>query len=99
MRRSRPGRAYGGRAGTANRPRRYIYGCTAAAHLTISAAPSDKFVRGVVAELVRDPRVVAAMQPDEDDPRVDREQRTACLPRTSVTSMLGYVGHRVVSFS
>lgn len=73
---------YGGTERTANRPRKFLYRCTSTAHLTVSTRQTDEHVRGVVAELVRDPRVVAAMQP-HDDPLLaaDRERRTALAAR------------------
>lgn len=65
-----------------NDKRRYLYRCTAAAHLTIMTSKTDEFVRRVVAEMLRDPRVVAGLQP-HDNPRVaaDREKRTALASR------------------
>jgi DNA invertase Pin-like site-specific DNA recombinase len=42
-------------------PRRVKYLCAEGLHLTISAEPTDDFVRQVVAERVRDPRVIAAL--------------------------------------
>jgi site-specific DNA recombinase len=72
---------YGGTARTTNRTRRYLYRCTAAAHLTISTDKTDEFVKGVVAALVRDPRVVAAMHPRDDSLRADRELRNAMASR------------------
>jgi hypothetical protein len=73
---------YGGTPKTANRDRRYLYRCTTTAHLTISAEKTDAFVRGVVAELVRDPRVVAGMAPGDDDGlSADRERRVTFAAR------------------
>jgi DNA invertase Pin-like site-specific DNA recombinase len=61
--------------------RRYLYRCTAQAHLTVSAAPTDDYVLGVVAELIRDPRVVAAMHPGDGHLAADRERRTMLAAR------------------
>lgn len=72
---------YGGTARTANRPRRHLYRCTASAHLTISTADTDEFVRGAVVDLVNDPRVVAAMRPDDGSLRADRERRSVIAAR------------------
>ena len=41
---------YGGTPKTGNRPRRYLYRCTASAHLTISAAQTDEHVWGGISE-------------------------------------------------
>ena len=70
--------------GTKSRPhkRRFLYRCVESAHLTISADPTDEYVRGVVAEMVRDPRVVAAMHPHvEADLAADRERRAVLAAR------------------
>lgn len=62
--------------------RKYHYRCTATAHLTVLAGPTDEYVRGVVADLVRDPRVIAAMTPQGDDQlSADRERRLALVTR------------------
>jgi site-specific DNA recombinase len=62
--------------------RRYLYRCTGSAHLTISADNTDEYVRGVVAEMVRDPRVVAAMSPHvAGDLASDREARVRLVAR------------------
>lgn len=67
---------YGGTGSTKGRVRRFLYRCTAKAHLTISTDPTDAYVRSTVADLIRDPRVMAAMRPG-DDPMIaaDREER------------------------
>lgn len=61
--------------------RRYLYRCTESAHLTIGQKQTDEYVRGVVAELVRDPRIVAAMSPGTPDLAADREKRAALSAR------------------
>jgi site-specific DNA recombinase len=63
--------------------RRYYYRCVEANHLMIRQDKTDDFVRGVVAELVRDPRVRAAMAPQGDDNvlNADRERRTVLEQR------------------
>ena len=72
---------YGGTARTATRTPKHLYRCTEAAHLTITAEYTDEYVRGVVAELVRDPRVVAAMHPSDAHLAADREKRTVLAAR------------------
>ncbi|KRB38811.1 recombinase family protein [Microbacterium sp. Root180] len=65
--------------GTRAKPytRRYLYRCPASAHLTSRQDQTDEYVRQVVADLVRDPRVVAAMNPNADATlAADREERT-----------------------
>ena len=47
--------------------RRYYYRCVVANHLMIRQDKTDEHVRNVVAEMVRDPRVAAAMSPQDDD--------------------------------
>src|SRR4051794_30901949 len=62
--------------------RRYLYRCVESAHLTVSAAQTDDHVRSVVAALVRDPRVAAAMSPHvEADLAADRERRAVLAAR------------------
>jgi len=61
--------------------RRFLYRCTAKAHLTISADSTDKFVKEVVAERIRDPRVIAAMHPGTDGLEGDRDSRTTLTAR------------------
>lgn len=64
--------------GTKAKPytRRYLYRCPASAHLTSRQDQTDEYVRGVVADLVRDPRIIAAMNPHADQSIVaDREER------------------------
>lgn len=67
--------------------RRHLYRCSGdTAHLTINAAPTDEHVKKVVAEMCRDPRVVAAMTGgDEALLAAGRERRAvlaASLART-----------------
>lgn len=61
--------------------RRYLYRCSSSAHLTIGQRQTDEYVRGVVAELVRDPRIVSAMSPESPDLAVDRDKRTRLSSR------------------
>jgi len=63
--------------------RTYHYRCAASAHLTVHQAKTDAYVRGAVAEMVRDPRVVAAMAPSVEDGRLvaDRERRQVLTAR------------------
>jgi DNA invertase Pin-like site-specific DNA recombinase len=61
--------------------RRYLYRCTESAHLTVGQKQTDEYVRGVVAELVRDPRIVAAMSPGTPDLAADREKRSTLSAR------------------
>lgn len=62
--------------GTAMKPytRRYLYRCTARAHLTVRQDHTDEYVRGVVAETIRDPRIAHALHPSDDGVVVDRER-------------------------
>ncbi|AZS39970.1 hypothetical protein CVS54_01288 [Microbacterium oxydans] len=67
---------YGGTNSNKGRTRKFLYRCTGQAHLTISTDPTDAYVRGAVAEMIRDPRVMAAMRPGEDSViAADREER------------------------
>lgn len=61
--------------------RRYLYRCAESAHLTIGQKQTDEYVRGVIAELVRDPRIVASMSPGTPDLAADREQRLTLAAR------------------
>jgi len=75
---------FGATASNRRRTRKYHYRCTASAHLTVAAAPTDDFVRGVVAELIRDPRVVAAIAPHaagDEQTAADRERRHVLAAR------------------
>ncbi|MDP9445038.1 MAG: recombinase family protein [Actinomycetota bacterium] len=70
--------------GTKSRPhqRRFLYRCTESAHLTISCDRTDEYLGGVVAEMVCDPRVVAAMHPHIDaDLAADRARRGVLAAR------------------
>lgn len=69
--------------GTARRPteRRYLYRCTTQAHLTISQRETDEYVMALVAERVRDPRIVAALHPGNTDLAADRERRVVLARR------------------
>jgi site-specific DNA recombinase len=71
---------YGGTPKTP-RERKYLYRCVASAHLTISTKETDQFVRNVVAHLVRDPRVLAAMHPADAELAATREQRAMIAAR------------------
>ena len=59
------------------------YRCSEKAHLSISAVPADEFVRRSVAELVRDPRIVAALTAGKagDALAADRERRAVLAAR------------------
>jgi DNA invertase Pin-like site-specific DNA recombinase len=65
----------------ADRPYRYSYRCEAHAHLAIATDATDELVREQLAELVRDPQVVAALA--EPDPRLDtdRERRVVLIAK------------------
>jgi hypothetical protein len=68
------------------RTRRYHYRCSEQNHLSIAAVMTDEYVKQVVAERVRDPRVVAAMTASEGDLlRADRERRTVLVTRLAQT--------------
>lgn len=63
-------------------PRAYHYRCSEQNHLSIAAVKTDNFVREVVAERVRDPRVIEALSHSADDVlRVDRERRQVLVTR------------------
>lgn len=64
-----------------NHKRTGHYRCSAEAHLMITAGYTDEHVRGVVAELVRDARVVGAMNPADPELPSYRERRTALIAR------------------
>ncbi|WP_457201318.1 recombinase family protein [Nocardioides sp. HB32] len=62
------------------------YRCQENDHLTIMAVKTDEYVREVVAELVRDPRVVEAMTAGTADPlQGDRERRALLVTRLQQT--------------
>ena len=71
---------YGG-TGRDGRKRRWLYRCIEAAHLTVSAIPSDDFIRELVAERIRDPRIIAALTPGEIDLTPQREERQRLVYR------------------
>jgi DNA invertase Pin-like site-specific DNA recombinase len=67
-------------------PRRFQYRCVENLHLTISEEPTDEHVRGVVAEIVKDPRVVASLGASRDQETsalvaADRKQRDVLAAR------------------
>jgi site-specific DNA recombinase len=68
---------------TASRPggRRHHYRCTASNHLTVAAVKTDEWVRTVVADLVRDPAMVATMVAPDPDLAAHRERRIALTER------------------
>lgn len=74
-----------GVGGTPSRPNTratWHYRCSATAHLTTHQPRTDEYVRGVVAALVRDPRVAAAMTAGEGDVMAaDRERRSLLMTR------------------
>lgn len=63
-----------------------VYRCAEFAHLVIMATKTDDWVKGVIAELARDPRVVAALTAGESDTmQADRERRGLLLTRLEQT--------------
>jgi hypothetical protein len=68
-------------------PRRYYYRCSERNHLTIAAVKTDEFVRQVVAEVVRDPRVAAAMEPGSDGLAADKARRQVLVTSLEQTEM------------
>lgn len=56
-------------------PRRYYYRCSERNHLAIAAAKTDKFVREVVVDLVRDPRLAQALDPGDEGLAADKARR------------------------
>lgn len=65
-------------------PRRRHYRCVQFPHLTVLKPPTDEYVRGVVAELIRDPRIAAALLPVDDSLTADRDRRDALHRRLEV---------------
>lgn len=61
--------------------RKYLYRCVESAHLTVSARQTDDHVRSVVAELVRDPRIISAMTGDDSQLNEARARRSALAVR------------------
>ncbi len=71
--------------GTQQKPfqRRYLYRCSARAHLTIRADLTDAHVLDVVAQTVRDPRIASMMHPGTEGLTADRQRRAALEVRLS----------------
>lgn len=63
--------------GTKMKPytRRHLYRCTESAHLTVRQDLTDDYVRDVVAEMIRDPRIALALHPSDEGVGADRERR------------------------
>jgi len=61
--------------------RRHLYRCTESAQLTIGQRQIDDHVLGVVADLVRDPRVIAAMDAGNTDMADAREKLNLLVMR------------------
>jgi hypothetical protein len=57
------------------------YRCTEVAHLSIEVKRTDSFVLDAVAELLRDPRLVAALTAPDPHLDADRERRSALTAR------------------
>lgn len=57
------------------------YRCEGQAHLTVETSRTDRFVRAALAELVRDPRVLAGMTAPDPDLAAHRERRIALAHR------------------
>lgn len=74
---------YGGTNSRRRQVRQYHYRCVASAHLTIHQRRTDEYVMATVVEMLRDPRVVAALntQEAEDTLGADRERRSVLLRR------------------
>src|SRR5699024_9051622 len=74
-----------GKCGTTMRPAptrgKYLYRCTAQAHLTVMTEQTVSYVRAVVADLVRDPRIVAALDDDGEEANADRARRAELATR------------------
>ncbi|HEU5025245.1 MAG TPA: recombinase family protein [Spirillospora sp.] len=66
--------------------RRYHYRCADSSHLSIAAGRTDDHVRRVVAEYIRDPRIIAALtEGDGDALKADRERRSVLVARLDKT--------------
>lgn len=63
--------------------RLFHYRCIEANHLSIASQKTDQHVRDIVAELITDPRVAAAMAPNDSTFVADRERRAALVARLS----------------
>jgi len=63
--------------------RRNYYRCTGAPHLAIRAEVTDEYIRQVVVEQIRDPRVVAQLEQHDGDGAmtIDRERRGVLAAR------------------
>ncbi|KRC89499.1 hypothetical protein ASE25_07845 [Terrabacter sp. Root85] len=59
------------------------YRCAVATHVTIGSKDTDKYVREVVAALIRDPRVIAGLTPSDTSDLIsaDRERRAVLTTR------------------
>lgn len=64
-----------------NTARRYLYRCVASAHLTVSTEPTDRFVRMVIAEYLRDPRFAKAFEDRSEQVGEDRQSRALQVRR------------------
>lgn len=73
------------KAKTKVRARRANYRCRDRNHLTIDAVKTENFILGVVAEMVRDPRVQAALLPNDDAMTADRGRRSVLAVRLEQT--------------
>jgi site-specific DNA recombinase len=73
--------ATGQTAARPNHARKVHYRCNARAHLMITQAPTDDFVRAEVVKFLSDPRLVATLSPASPNLAVDRERRTALEAR------------------
>lgn len=86
----RPGPLKRRRNDPADAPTRFQYRCTEGLHLTITEEPTDAHVRAVVAEVLRDPRVVAALGASKNEEtaevlQADRERRAVLAARLERT--------------
>jgi len=82
--------------GTPSRPnvtRRYYYRCSARSHLIIVQRQTDEYVLGEVAKLIRDPRIVEAMEPEGIDLSPEREERAALVARLGMFERDYALGH------
>ncbi|GAA1942298.1 recombinase family protein [Agromyces allii] len=75
-----------GGTGSRKGPRRMLYRCSERAHLTVAQESTDAYVLGQVAELVRDPRIVAGLSPTTAvDVQPERDARAVLLARLKRT--------------
>lgn len=82
----RPGPLRPRKGATKDEPTRFQYRCTENLHLTITEEPTDEYVRAEVAEIVRDPRIVAALGATQNEEAAalmesDRRQRNVLSAR------------------